>query len=179
MQVVDEDSVMNISHILIAAVLCGMTGLAMADDQGKITAPEFVKKAATDGLAEVEMGKLAQQQATDPQVKAFGKKLVADHSKANEELTSIASAKGLDVPKAPGMMQKATMEKFQHDKGKDFDKHFAQHMVKDHEEAISLFEKAANDPGMDPDLRAFAKKTLPTLREHLKAAQMLEGKLSA
>jgi putative membrane protein len=179
---------MKISQIVIAAMLSGIVGLSMADettasqatDQGKhgtISASDFVKHAGADGLAEVEMGKLASEKGTDPQVKAFGTKLVADHSKANEELKAIATTKNLKVPTSPSMMHKAMMEKFQHFTGKDFDRDFAKQMVKDHKDAIELFEKAAGDTTLDPDLRAFATKALPTLRDHLKSAQALESTL--
>jgi putative membrane protein len=179
---------MKITHILIAATMSGIVSLAMADDtatgkdQGKhekVSASEFVEHAASDGLAEVEMGKLASQKASDPELKAFAARLVTDHSKANDELKAIATVKNLEIPKSPGMTHKASMEKFQHHSGgKDFDEDFAKAMVKDHQDAIELFEKAAGDASMDADLRDFAKKTLPTLRGHLKSAQGLESKLS-
>jgi putative membrane protein len=125
------------------------------------------------------MGKLASQKATDSQVQALASKLVADHSKANEELKAVASVKNLEVPTSAGVMHKAMMEKFQHQSGgKEFDEDFAEQMVKDHKNAVELFEKAAGDASLDADLRTFAKKTLPTLREHLKTAQTLDSKLS-
>ena len=180
---------MRITYVLIAATMCGIVGLSMADetgsqakDQGKhatISASEFVKHAGADGLAEVEMGKLASQKGSDPQLKAFATKLVADHTKANDELKAIAAAKNLEVPTSAGMTQKAMMEKFQHQSGgKDFDEAFAKHMVKDHKDAIELFEKAAGDASLDADLRTFAKQALPTLRDHLKSAEALESRLS-
>jgi putative membrane protein len=177
---------MKISQILIAALLSGAVSLSMADDTGKdqsqhgsISASEFVKHAGADGLAEVQMARLASEKASDPQVKAFASKLVTDHSKANEQLKTIASTKNLEVPTSPGMMHKTMMEKYEHQSsGKSFDQDFVKAMVKDHKNAIELFEKAASDESMDADLRAFAKKALPTLREHLKSAEGLESKLS-
>ena len=177
---------MKTSQILIAALMSGFVGLSMADDAGKdqskhgtISASEFVEHAGAAGLAEVEMGKLASEKGSDPQVKAFASKLVTDHSKANDQLKAIASTKNLEVPTSAGMMHKTMMEKYKHQSaGKNFDQDFAKAMVKDHKDAIELFEKAAGDTTMDADLRAFAKKTLPTLREHLKSAQELESKLA-
>jgi putative membrane protein len=181
---------MKISQILIAALLSGFVGLSMADDtsahkdmdhgkHGSISASEFVKQAGADGLAEVQMGKLASEKGSDPGVKALAEKIVTDHSKANDKLKEIAGSKNLEVPSSPGMTHKAMMEKYEHQSsGKNFDQDFAKAMVKDHKNAIELFEKAASDESMDADLRAFAKKTLPTLREHLKSAESLESKLS-
>ena len=174
---------MKISSLLIALVLGSASALSIAADtaskDSKVSAADFVKHAGAAGLAEVEMGKLGEKKATNPQVKTFAQKMVADHSKANDQLKSIVAAKGLEVPGSAGMMNKAVMEKFEHqDADKDFDHDFMQKMVKDHEAAVELFEKAANDASLDPDLRTFAKKTLPTLRGHLKDAQALEGKVS-
>jgi putative membrane protein len=180
---------MKFSQVLVAALLSGVVGLSTAGDttghardqseHGTISASDFVKNAGADGLAEVEMGKLAATKASDPELKAFAEKLVTDHSRANDQLKAIASTKNLEVPTSPGAMQKAMKEKYQHQAGgKGFDKDFAQQMVKDHREAIELFEKAAGDTTMDADVRGFAKKALPTLKKHLETAQALESKLS-
>ena len=76
-------------------------------------------------------------------------------------------------------MHKATMEKFQQqDAGKDFDRDYMEQMVEDHKTAVELFETAADDAKLDVDLRGYAKRTLPTLRDHLKQAQTIQSKLS-
>lgn len=141
---------------------------------------EFVKKAGAAGLAEVDVGKLGAQRATNPEVKAYAAKMVTDHTKGNKELTAAAKAKNLQVPSEPDLMHKAVKEKFEHQKtDADFDHDFMQHMVRDHEKVIELYQNAANDPNVDADLRAHANKTLPTLQEHLKEAQRLEAQLAA
>ncbi|MFL6548138.1 MAG: DUF4142 domain-containing protein [Povalibacter sp.] len=146
----------------------------------KLTSESFAKKAAAGGLAEVEMGKLAAQKATDPQLKKFGQQLVTDHTKGNKDLMSAVSGKAADLPSSPDLTHKAMMEKFQHQKaGKEFDQDFVQQMVKDHKKDIELYEQASTDPGVDPQLQAVAKKTLPTLRQHLKEAQDMEKQLTA
>lgn len=145
----------------------------------KVTAPQFVKKAAAAGMAEVEMGKLGSQKATNADVKAFAKRMVADHTKANKELAAAAQAKGLEVPSSPDMMHKAMMKKFEGQSAdKDFDHDFMQQMVKDHKAVVELFGTAASDENLDPDLRALAKKTLPVLQQHMKDAQALETQLT-
>jgi putative membrane protein len=157
---------MKRSSILIAIFLCAASSTSMAQTR-------------MGGLAEVEMGELGAQKATNSQVKAFAKRVVTDHTKANEELVAAIKGKGLQVPSSRSATHKATMEKFrQQDAGKDFDRDYIEHMVEDHKTDIELFETAADDPKLDPELRGYAKKTLPTLRDHLKEAQTIEGKLS-
>lgn len=137
----------------------------------------FVKKAGVAGMAEVAMGKLGSQKATDPAVKSFAQKMVMDHTKANTELASAAKSRGLQVPTGPDMMHKVMLEKFESQEADaDFDRDFMQQMVRDHQAVVELFEKTADDSQVDADFQALARKMLPTLREHLKSAQMLEAK---
>jgi putative membrane protein len=128
----------------------------------------FLTHAAQDGEAEVELGKLAQQNAANAQVKAFGERMQADHSKANAELRTIAEKKGVKVPAGPGphASMKAKLEKLQ---GAQFDQAYMRAMVDDHTKAVKEFETASKST--DSDVSGFAAKTLPTLREHLRLAQ--------
>jgi putative membrane protein len=143
----------------------------------KVSAAEFAKKAGAAGAAEVEMGKLGVEKATDADVKAFAQKMVADHTKANKELMAAAKAKGLEVPTEPDMMHKGMHEKFEHQKADtDFNHDYMEQMVRDHKKAVALFQSVANDTTADPEMRALAKKTLPTLEQHLADAQKLESK---
>jgi putative membrane protein len=159
---------------VIAGVLCVVSS-AEAED---LSNAEFAKKAGAAGLAEVHMGKLGGQKATNAEVKAFAEKMVSDHSKANKELATLAKSKGLEVPAEPDLMHKGMMEKFEHQKADaDFNHDYMQQMVRDHEKAVELFKSAAAEDELDPEVRAWAKKTLPTLQGHLKDAQTLEGKL--
>jgi putative membrane protein len=145
----------------------------------RVTAPEFVKKAGAAGMAEVEMGKLGAQKATNADVKAFAKQMVTDHTKANKELAAVAQTKDLEVPSSPDMMHKGMMKKFESQSAdEDFDRDFMQQMVKDHKAVVELFGIAARDQTLDPDLRALADKTLPVLQQHMKDAQALETKLA-
>lgn len=154
------------------------TADATTMQRSKLSSAEFVKKAGTAGLAEVDAGKLGSQKATSPEVKAFAQKMVTDHTKANKELMAAAKAKNLAVPTEPDMMHKGMMEKFEHQKADaDFDHDFMQQMVRDHEKAVELFEQASTDTGVDAELRSWAKTTLPHLQQHLKDAKMLEAKL--
>jgi putative membrane protein len=159
---------------VIAGVLCVVSSAGAED----LSNAEFAKKAGAAGLAEVHMGKLGGQKASNAEVKAFAEKMVADHSKANKELAALAKSKGLEVPAEPDLMHKGMMEKFEHQKADaDFNHDYMQQMVRDHEKAVELFKSAAAEDELDPEVRAWAKKTLPTLQGHLKDAQTLEGKL--
>ena len=178
---------MNKSRILIATLLLCATGSAsMAQDtatspqsSAAAKAKEFVEKAGTSGLAEVEMGELGAQKARNGEVKAFAKRMVADHTKANQELLTAIKGKGMQVPSSRTDTHKAMMEKFrQQDAGKNFDRAYMEQMVEDHKADVELFETAADDEGLDINLRGYAKRTLPTLRDHLKQAQTIQGKLA-
>jgi putative membrane protein len=181
---------MNRSLVLLAALLCVTGGASMAQDtattthsatsaQSSAAAQEFVEQAGTSGLAEVELGELGAKKATNGQVKAFAKQIVADHTKANEELLTAIKGKGVQVPSSRSSMHKATVEKFQQqDAGKNFDRDYMQQMIEDHKADVELFETAADDQKLDLDLRSYAKRILPTLRDHLRQAQTIQSKLA-
>jgi putative membrane protein len=132
------------------------------------TSPDesFYKKAAEGGISEVEQGQIAQDKGHSQAVKDFGAMMVKDHSAANEKLKAIATSKGIDLPSSSSAMQMATKGKLEVLSGDSFDKSYIKGMVKDHKEDIQEFEKEAQQ-GQDPQAKAFAQKTLPTLREHL------------
>jgi putative membrane protein len=134
----------------------------------------FAKKAAIGGMAEVAMGKLAQQKAQNDQVKQFGARMVDDHSKANDELKQIASAKGIALPSEPDAQHKSKMAKMEKLSGAAFDRAYMDEMVGDHKHDVADFRKEASS-GKDSDLKAFASKTLPTLEDHLKMAQATDA----
>jgi putative membrane protein len=148
----------------------GMGTKSSASSQKANPDSGFARKAAMDGLAEVELGNMAQQKAANEQVKQFGARMVQDHTKANDELKQLASSKGIDLPTALDSKHKKDMDKLGTLSGAKFDKAYMSHMVDDHKKAVSEFKKQAKS-GKDADLKAFASKTLPTLEEHLKMAQ--------
>jgi putative membrane protein len=135
----------------------------------KIADKNFLTHAAQGGEAEVELGQLAQQKAADAQVKSFGQRMETDHSKANSELRALIAQKALTVP--GGLPPDATALKNRLDKlqGATFDQAYMKAMVDDHVKDVRAFEMAAKST--DTDIKGFAEKTLPTLREHLKLAQ--------
>ena len=131
----------------------------------------FFITAAEDGMAEVELGKLAQQKGGSEQVKGFGTQMVTDHTKAGDELKALAGSKGVTLPSTPGKHQK-DIDKLAKKSGAEFDRDYARHMVDAHKKAVSLFEKTAKG-GDDADVKGFAGKTLPTLQQHLEQANTL------
>jgi putative membrane protein len=137
---------------------------------------DFMVKAADGGMEEVEMGKLANGKATNQRVKNFGQMMVDDHSKAGDELKSLASQKNVTLPAAMGDDHHKDMDDLNKKKGKDFDKSYMKMMVNDHEKDISEFEKAAKN-ATDADLKAWAEKTLPVLRKHLDSAKAINSSL--
>jgi len=136
----------------------------------------FVKDAAEGGMAEVQMGKLAAANAKDPDVKAFGQMMVTDHSKANDELKALAQKKNYQLPADAGS-HKSDIDDLTKEKGADFDKDYVQQMVDDHETDVKNFQRQA-DNGTDPDVKAFAAKTLPTLQKHLDRIKQIQAKMN-
>ena len=157
---------------LLAAAGVSLALGAAAQTGAAVPAPDrtFAEKAAAGGVAEVEGGKIAEQRAANDKVKQFGARMVQDHSKANEELKQLASGKGLQLPSAPDAHSKEMMAKLQKLSGAEFDRAYMDHMVKEHKKDVAEFKKEAGS-GKDPQIKAFAAKTLPTLEEHLKMAE--------
>ncbi len=135
---------------------------------------DFVLKAASGGLMEVEAGTLAQQKAKSKRVKDFGSMMVRDHSKANEELKSIASAKNINIPTAMLPAHQKHIDMMAKMSGAAFDKHYMSMMLDDHKKDVSDFKKAST--GLKDDaIKSFAGKTLPTLQMHLDSAKAIHG----
>jgi len=132
----------------------------------------FLTKAAEGGMAEVELGRLASQRASDPQVKQFAQRMVTDHTKANDQLKQIASGKNVQLPADIPASARRERDRLSKLSGAQFDREYMSHMTSDHKKDTSLFRSAAKS-AKDPDIRQFATSTLPTLEEHLQVAQSL------
>jgi putative membrane protein len=145
----------------------GMANMAAQDRN-------FLMDAAMGGMLEVELGRMATTQGASDAVKQFGQRMVDDHSKANQELMSLAQTKGITLPTEMDEKHKKDMTKLSSLSGADFDREYGKMMLSDHRKDVSEFEKQSAK-GMDADLKAFATKTLPTLQEHLKMAEALPG----
>ncbi len=131
---------------------------------------QFLMKAAQGGMAEVELGQLAEKNASNSSVKQFGQRMVTDHSKANEQAKSLAAQKSITLPASMNSTDQSLYRSLSSKTGSDFDKAYITAMIKDHHEDIAEFQHEANS-GTDPDIKAWAAKTLPTLQEHLRMAE--------
>jgi putative membrane protein len=139
-------------------------------------AHKFAMAAAMGGMMEVEAGRLAAEKGASDEVRQFGQRMVDDHTKANEELMQLASSKGMTLPTAPDPKHASEVQKLSALSGEKFDREYVKMMVKDHKKDVGEFQKAASR-GSDPDLKAFAARTLPTLQEHLQMIQRINDKM--
>ena len=138
---------------------------------------DFVTNAAIGGMAEVQLGEIAQKNAASDADKQFASRMVEDHGKANTELKSIASTKGVQLPTSLDRKHTREMERLQKLNGAEFDREYMKHMVDDHKKDLGEFQKQA-DKGRDEQLKGFASKNLPTLQEHLQMAQTVSDQVS-
>ena len=138
---------------------------------------DFVEDAAIGGMAEVELGKLASTKAANAEVKKFGQMMVTDHTAANNQLKELAGKKGWKLPTEVDSSHKATADNLRNLVGADFDKEYVDDMVDDHETDVKAFQDKANN-ATDPELKAFAQKTLPVLQKHLDAIKAIQAKMN-
>jgi putative membrane protein len=136
----------------------------------------FLKEAAEGGMAEVRLSELAAQKGVHAGVTEFARMMVADHGNANGEVARLAEKKRVELPADISEEHAAALESLSGLSGMDFDKAYMDQMIKDHEAAVALFKKQA-DEGSDKDVKAFAAATLPTLEEHLGLARDVRARL--
>lgn len=139
---------------------------------------DFMMKAAIGGMEEVELGRLATQKAASTDVKQFGQHMVDDHSKGNTELMGLAARKTVSLPTALDKQHQDDVDKLSKLSGAAFDREYMEMMVKDHVEDVAEFEREAAS-GADPDVKQWAARTVPTLRQHLQMSQETAGKVGA
>jgi putative membrane protein len=165
----------QMGHGSATAVLPSSTGQA---NSGKLspTDANFVAKAAASGMAEVEAGQLAVQSG-GPKVKPIGERMVADHTRANNELIGIAKSQEIAVPTSVDPTDAAQLAELRRAQGQAFDNAYLTTQLTDHQTAIALFQQEA-DQGSDPALKNFAAKTLPILKMHLQMVQQALSKAS-
>lgn len=140
---------------------------------------EFMRKAAESGMLEIQASELARDKASSDTVKAFADQMIKDHQAADTELKAIASNKGVELPtELPGAERKK-VEALGALEGRNFDRQYAQEIgVRAHNKAVTLFRDAASK-AKDPDVKAFATKTLPALEGHLDMARKMAKEVGA
>jgi putative membrane protein len=148
----------------------GTTSSLNAEDKG------FFMAAAQASMAELSLGEMAADKATSKDVLNFASRMVADHSKANDDLKQLAIKKGVALPAVQTKEQNKTSTDLSQKVGTAFDKSYMEEMIRDHEKAVNDFEKGSKE-ATDPDLKAWAMKMLSTLQDHLRIAKQIASKL--
>jgi putative membrane protein len=146
--------------------------------RGQLSAADykFAKAAASGGMMEVSLGKLAADKSLNPAVRQFGQRMVTDHGKVGQDLAKIASSKGASLPSEPTAVQQKETERLVKLTGPEFDKAYVTLMVRDHKADQKEFKRASEDT-QDPELKAFAATTLTVIQDHLKIAEDLAESL--
>ena len=145
---------------------------------GKAPDETFMIKAARGGMAEVELGKLAVDKAASDEVKKFGRRMVDDHSKAGDELKTLAQNKHITLPTTVGPQDQALHDRLAKLSGAEFDRAYMREMTKDHDKDVKAFRHEAQS-AQDPDLKQFAAKTLGVIEQHDKMAHDIGQSLTA
>lgn len=154
----------------LAIVAFSAAPFAWSQDQG---ASSFLKQAAETNIAEVELAEVAQERAARKEVKEYAQHLEQEHQRANEKLKSIADKQDVELPDEPSKIHKQQKERLSKLEGPAFDQAYLKNMVQGHQKAIKTFEQAAKS-AQGPEVKQYARQTLPTLRGHLQQAQQLQ-----
>ena len=155
------------SYVIAAVATLALVG-------GRPSTPDFLQRAATSDMYEVQAGKLAADKAQSDAVKQFGQQMVDAHTKTTDELMGIVKSKNIkvDVPTKLDSEHQKLIDDLNSASAKDFDKTYASQQVEAHQNAVKLFKKYAEN-GDDPDVKQFATKTLPAIEHHLDEAKKL------
>lgn len=175
----------SVVALIVAAPAWAQTGTTSPGAAGQTTAPsggaslsqqdrQFMNDAAAGGLAEVELGKIAEQKATDPAVREYGRWMVTDHTLANHMLQQVAQNLGVQVPNQLNAHYQQTEQRLSGLSGTQFDRQYIQEMVTEHQQDVPMFQKMAQS-AQAPQLKAFAQEVTPVLQQHLAEAQELAG----
>jgi len=160
---------------LCLTALLALASVALAADL-KRSDKSFITNSYENGLAEVSAANLALRKTANQEIKTFAEMMANEHGKANSELQSLAGTKSVELVNEPTMIAKGKEKLLDRKSGADFDKEYIDDAVKSHKKSVEAFEKAANE-AEDADVKAFASKTLPTLKHHLSMAEDLQGKI--
>jgi putative membrane protein len=155
---------MKSTPVAVAFVLLTAAGAIPAFATLSSADKTFATEASQGGLAEVELGQLALQKASSPQVK-----------QANQDLMQVAKSQKLDLPTQVDAKQRSEMDRLRSMSGPAFDAAYMQHMLQDHRKDVAEFQKQAQS-GSDQALKGFAQKYLPALQQHLQMAQSIAPK---
>jgi putative membrane protein len=166
-------------NVVGALCLLGPASVMAAEaNHGQLSSSDykFISEAAQGGMAEVQLGQIARDRASNPAVKEFAEKMVKEHTDADQQLSQLASQKGATLPTDIGASEKRETDRLLKLSGADFDRAYMKRMVRDHEKDVKEFQREAKKAS-DADVQSFADKTLPTLQEHLKMAQDVDNNI--
>jgi len=163
-----RDTRLSLAIVSLAVCFAAMPAHAALSDTDRT----FIKQAAQGGYAEVAMGKSAAE-SQNPAISAFGRQMVADHSRMNDELAALAKQKGVEPPTSADLASQAKGAIVDLMPGKSFDKQYVSSQLDDHQETLALFQKEAQT-GQDSELKALAKKAIPTIQQHIAQLQKLK-----
>ncbi len=141
----------------------------------KLTSGEqqFMKKAAQDDLAEVELGKLAQQKASASEVKQFAQEMSNQHQQNLDKLKDVAQEENVQLPTEPNAQASKEKQKLDKLSGKQFDQRYTAYEAREHKQDIATFQRAERT-AKDPALKSYISQTLPTLKQHEHMAMQAE-----
>jgi putative membrane protein len=178
-------------HVLAGLVAAGLSlvcysGLSLGEEKRgeerardkAISAKAFVQRVSRAGMDEVKLARLAEERASNADVKKFARHMVENHGRINKELMALADSKGIRPAKQMDEKHQALADQLGRLEGPAFDRRFMASQVKDHEEAVHLFQAYSRN-GDDAELKSFATKALPKLKEHLSMAQEVAAKVGA
>lgn len=166
----------KIISLVVAGCGCGMLMYAQSNSNVNSMDRTFMDKAAQGGIAEVQLGQLAQQKASSQAVKDFGAKMVHDHTMVNDQLMMLASKQGVNLPTSMNAKDQAEYNKLSGMSGGAFDRAYMQAMLKDHRMDIAEFNKES-EKAKDPQLKSLVTMTLPTLQQHLQLARQVDSQI--
>ena len=158
--------------IALLSVMLSVAAVAPVRAEVSSSDRDFVAKAAEAGLAEIAEARVALKNSQRPDVQNFARRMIADHSKAHEQLKSIAKSEGIEIPAAPSDQDLMRLKAMGALAGVDFANAYIQQDVEDHDTAVALFTQESNT-GQNGQLKSFAAATLPTLKEHYAMAKSL------
>jgi putative membrane protein len=151
-----------------------VTPRAHAATNASMSDKHFVSDALEGGMAEIQMGQLAEEKGSSSDVKNFGRKMVKDHTKLGDQMKQVAQQLGVSVPNSPSMMDQLEIKKLKGLSGSEFDQEYIKDMVKDHQDDLKDFKKEA-DSGTSPLVKNAASQGADVISEHLAIIQQIAG----
>jgi putative membrane protein len=151
-----------------SSLVADQTGPSTLGDQDAA----FLQQAQLSGLTESGAGQVAIQNSTDPAVQEFGRWMLTDHGALGNTLAALAQRLGINLPTGLDPQHQSELNDLSSRTGRDFDRSYTTAQVKDHQNAVALFQQEAS-AGQNSAVVSFAQQALPLLQAHLQQAQIL------